>query len=319
MLTNHPKISVIIICYNQENIISRAIDSVICQKDYLHELIISDDCSSDKTWSIIENYKKLYPIFIKIFRNNENLGVYENLQGTYDKVSGELIFLLSGDDEFGKELFKKTSETLIKEKINYKTDRFCVITDYKVVFPNKTEIVKNNNSLIRKYDPFSLKFRGVICNRAFGESITTFKDKDIVFFKRKQGSTITTSLQEGFTDNIPYVNTKIFYYIPYVGNIYHAGIGISTKFNKNKKEYLRGIIEYCDTIPKYFNNLNKYDINWLNFHRAKTQFIMAPNLTIYWKYFIQLIYLAKDPLRKYFLFREVVIFIRGVLLFIKNQ
>ncbi|MDD4729491.1 MAG: glycosyltransferase family 2 protein [Dysgonamonadaceae bacterium] len=315
MILNYPKISVITICYNQEDVIHRAIDSVICQKDYLHELIISDDCSKDETWKIVKDYQRKYPQYVKAYRNEKNMGVYENLQNTYNKVSGEIIFFLSGDDEIGLELLEKTCKTVASKNLDYLNDRFCVITDFKVVLPNKTEKHIKSNALIEKYDPFSLKFRGIIYNRALGESLTTFNDRRNTSLRRKEGAVISSSLQEGFTDNIPYVNTESFFYIPYVGNIYYAGIGISTKFKKNRREYLEGIIEYCETIPDYFKNLNKYDCNWLNFHKTKTQFLLKPTFYGYWIYFLKLFVLAKDPLRKFFLSREIKSFVKGTKLF----
>lgn len=316
MIKNCPKLSVIIICYNQEVVISRAIDSVLCQKEFLYELIISDDCSRDNTWNIVKDYQLKFPEYVNAYRNEKNMGIYENLQGTYDKVSGEIVFFLSGDDEMGAELLERTCKTVSTKNLNYQTDRFCVITDFKVVLPDRNEKHINRNALIEKHDPFSLKFRGIIYNRALGESITTFNDRRNTNLKRKEGAVLSSSLQEGFTDNIPYVKTKSYFYIPIVGNIYFAGIGISTKFTKNKREHLEGIIEYCETIPNYFPNLNKYDYNWLNFHKTKTQFLLNPTVTGYSRYFLKLFVLAIDPLRTFFLFREIKSFIKGLSQFI---
>ena len=57
----YPRISVVIITYKQQDLISRAIDSVLCQKEYgLKEIVISDDCSPDNTWSVLNNYSNKY-------------------------------------------------------------------------------------------------------------------------------------------------------------------------------------------------------------------------------------------------------------------
>ena len=48
------KINVLIITYNQEDLIKRAIDSILCQKEYgLNKIVVSDDCSSDNTWNVL--------------------------------------------------------------------------------------------------------------------------------------------------------------------------------------------------------------------------------------------------------------------------
>ena len=49
-----PKISVLMITYNQEKIVRRALDSLIAQKDYLYEICINDDCSTDNTFQVIQ-------------------------------------------------------------------------------------------------------------------------------------------------------------------------------------------------------------------------------------------------------------------------
>ena len=45
----NPKVSVIVICYNQRDTISRALDSVLAQEDCDYEVIIGDDASADGT------------------------------------------------------------------------------------------------------------------------------------------------------------------------------------------------------------------------------------------------------------------------------
>lgn len=59
------KISIIIPVYNAEKTIRRAIDSIICQKwngNLIEdiEIILIDDCSSDNSKNIMEEYSKEY-------------------------------------------------------------------------------------------------------------------------------------------------------------------------------------------------------------------------------------------------------------------
>ena len=74
------KLSVIIISYNQEKYISEAIESVINQKtNFKYEILVSDDCSKDKTQEIIEKYEKKYPNLVKNIKHKKNLGGTGNL------------------------------------------------------------------------------------------------------------------------------------------------------------------------------------------------------------------------------------------------
>ncbi len=53
-----PKISVVLPTYNGETYIKESIDSILSQTFTDWELIIVDDCSSDNTCEIIEEYEK---------------------------------------------------------------------------------------------------------------------------------------------------------------------------------------------------------------------------------------------------------------------
>ena len=56
------KISVGVITYNQQTTIRQTLDSILMQKgDFDLELVIGEDCSTDNTRAICEEYKKAYP------------------------------------------------------------------------------------------------------------------------------------------------------------------------------------------------------------------------------------------------------------------
>ena len=71
------KISVFIVTYNQEAYVEQAIDSVLQQSVKPYEIVISDDCSKDGTWNIIQNYQAQYPEIIKAYRNEPNVGIFQ--------------------------------------------------------------------------------------------------------------------------------------------------------------------------------------------------------------------------------------------------
>ncbi|QXO69074.1 glycosyltransferase family 2 protein [Morganella morganii] len=48
-------VTYILLCYNQENFIGSAIESIINQNYKEIEIIVSDDCSTDKSWNAISN------------------------------------------------------------------------------------------------------------------------------------------------------------------------------------------------------------------------------------------------------------------------
>lgn len=100
-MTNTPLASIALICYNQENTIVDALQSLVTQ-DYDHfELIISDDCSTDTTVDLIENFIKNTQsdkLKIRLNVNDINLGIGGNLAKAVSMCAGEFIIPASGDD-----------------------------------------------------------------------------------------------------------------------------------------------------------------------------------------------------------------------------
>ncbi len=93
-------VSYLLFAYNQEEYIREAVLAALSQ-DYEHlELIFSDDCSSDRTFHIIEDLARTYQGSHKIVlnRNRTNLGVTRHLNKLVDMSSGRLIVGAAGDD-----------------------------------------------------------------------------------------------------------------------------------------------------------------------------------------------------------------------------
>ncbi|MEY4703413.1 MAG: hypothetical protein RIR96_1310 [Bacteroidota bacterium] len=93
------KVSVLLLSFNQADLIAAAIEGVINQKtNFSFELLISDDCSSDHSRSIIEDYHKRFPHVIKPFFQQENLGPKNNDYFLFQKSQGEYLCYCEADD-----------------------------------------------------------------------------------------------------------------------------------------------------------------------------------------------------------------------------
>ena len=61
-----------------------------------------EDCSPDKTWQIIQDYKKRFPDKITLIKNPNNLGAGESrnigVQQTKDSLPCEYLWVVDGDD-----------------------------------------------------------------------------------------------------------------------------------------------------------------------------------------------------------------------------
>ena len=95
------KLSVVMTTYNHERYIAEAIESVLRQQtSFGVEIVVGEDCSTDRTLNIVESYAQMYPEAIRIIRSEENVGWRKNYRRTIEAARGEYIALLDGDDYF---------------------------------------------------------------------------------------------------------------------------------------------------------------------------------------------------------------------------
>ncbi len=68
-----PLVNVWMITYNHEDYIAQAIESVLMQKtNFKFKIMIGEDCSTDGTREIVEEYTDKYPDKITAYLNKKN-------------------------------------------------------------------------------------------------------------------------------------------------------------------------------------------------------------------------------------------------------
>lgn len=93
------RVSALIVTYNQERYVAEAIESALRQEiDLPYEIVISEDCSTDNTRSIVRSYEHRYPDRIRVLYSPRNLGGVENFVAAWHECRGQYIALLEGDD-----------------------------------------------------------------------------------------------------------------------------------------------------------------------------------------------------------------------------
>lgn len=267
MIEGIPRISVMIISYNQEGIISRAIESLLCQNDYLYEICISDDCSSDKTWEVLLEYQNRFPNLFRLNRNNPNVGIFENIERVYNMPSGDIVYLMAGDDCVGEGWFKRVIDYICDNNIDWKNELFCIYGDYKCIYPSGDSMVFHQNAIRKRpNDALRLALRGIIGGRGCCYSINVLKR----FEKVSQGS---SHIAEMAQDRQLQCFSDKNYYIPNLANIYYTGIGVSSHLKEKTLKERRLIIPYA---LEYFESkgiiVRKKEIAFLTYTRELHEF-----------------------------------------------
>lgn len=92
-------VSTVILSYNHQKYVVEAIESALSQSgDFIHEILLSDDGSTDGTARIMERYAQKYPRRIRNISRKKNAGISENYRHAFTEAAGEYVAILEGDD-----------------------------------------------------------------------------------------------------------------------------------------------------------------------------------------------------------------------------
>lgn len=90
-------VSVVMATYNGGKYLKEQLDSIINQTYPIYEIIIQDDCSTDGTKAILEDYACKHEN-IKLFFNKQNLGFNENFKSAVKHATGDYVAIADQDD-----------------------------------------------------------------------------------------------------------------------------------------------------------------------------------------------------------------------------
>lgn len=96
-MSNTPKISLIMSVYNGESYLAEAIDSVVNQRFTDWEMIVINDCSTDGTTEILQQYAEK-DTRIKVHTNEVNLRLPSSLNKAMTFAQGKYIARMDADD-----------------------------------------------------------------------------------------------------------------------------------------------------------------------------------------------------------------------------
>lgn len=139
----NPIVSMIVFTYNQETMVSQTIDSLLAQKtSYPHEIILVDDCSTDKTLDMCLEYYNKYPDLIRVVENDTNKGFMRNYHESISEYArGKYIAPVAGDDWWHAQ-----------DKIQKQIDFLESHPDYDMVYSDSL-IYLQDQKKIEKYSP----------------------------------------------------------------------------------------------------------------------------------------------------------------------
>ncbi|MFN7226456.1 MAG: glycosyltransferase family 2 protein [Holosporales bacterium] len=151
--------------YNEEATLANTLDEILSQEKANEiEIVISCNCSTDRTLEIAQFYQKQYPQIIRIHRNPENIGAVKNVLVVADLCQTPYIWFFGDDGLFPGAL------AFVLNAINERSD-LGVITLRSITFQNNHARLDRPNS--KNID----EAEEVIVTRSLEEYLRTSKDQ----------------------------------------------------------------------------------------------------------------------------------------------
>lgn len=136
-MSPYPLVTIAIPTYNRaDGFLREAVTSALGQTYPNIELIVSDNCSQDKTPEVIESFKAPS---IKYFRQAVNLGPQRNFNFCVEKASGDYFLLLHDDDLIDEDFIESCMKAA-----EFKTDKGIIRTGTRII--DKHGNILNNYS-----------------------------------------------------------------------------------------------------------------------------------------------------------------------------
>ena len=114
-------LSICIPTYNRANYLKNCLDSIFIQLDdekvkNLIEIVVSDNASQDNTFNLVKNYQSNF-INLKYFRNQENIGMDDNVTNSVMKATGKYCWHIGDDDAIQNGSLSILIEVLQKKEV----------------------------------------------------------------------------------------------------------------------------------------------------------------------------------------------------------
>jgi len=247
------KVSVCVVTYNQESYIRQCLQSIVDQVAvFKFDVIVSDDCSTDGTRAIVQEFAVKYPDIVKPIFHEKNIGAYENFWFVHQQATGEYIAHVDGDDYClpGK---LQVQADFLDETVECN----IVWTPVIVEMPNgsvkdTSKAVVANIYKMHFYRGGLIKFGAVGANssKMYRKAVRDFEVPD---FEVMDYFVNVEQVGDGFacfTGNVPY-------------GVYRLGIGIASSGSKTRQIMGKSLMYFFKKYPQHRLEINTFAL--LNF------------------------------------------------------
>ncbi len=243
------QVSVCVVTYNQENYIAECLESLVTQQtSFKFEIIVGEDCSTDGTREIVQQYVEQYPNLIVPLFYEKNVGAVENVKRVYKAAKGKYIAHMDGDD------------LALPNKLQRQFDILEANPDYSICVHNMNAVDGKSQIMERAFPLFEEKKYSLIdmylINPFFIHSSKMFINKIDEYIEQLNVNALDTEvhIEQAKQGDIYFIGECLGVYRQFVGITYEQGF-VSTLVRE------RMISVYENINIQYFNNDEIIKIN----------------------------------------------------------
>lgn len=140
-----PKISVIVPIYNVENYLTDCVNSILQQTYQNLEIILVDDGSTDHCPEMCDEFAKKDSRIVVIHKKNG--GVSDARNAGLDRVSGEYIGFVDGDDYLSQDMYQVLLDKILDTDADMAICNFLFVDEHHKAIPEKNVLPIRDESL----------------------------------------------------------------------------------------------------------------------------------------------------------------------------
>lgn len=272
------KVSVIVPVYNVELYLRECLDSIINQTLKEIEILCIDDCGTDNSYNILEEYAKK-DNRIKIISHKENKGLGPARNTGIKESKGEYISFIDSDDYISKDYYENLYKTAKKydsdvvNTLNIKFDRNKKLSKFYYTFTDKEfEGSWNLNDIENSFSKKSIA--PYVWNKIYKTSFLL--ENNLYFMDMKFGvedANFTIKLM-AHNPKISFNNIPIYYYRQRENSLSHSNIVKTTPISANNAitHMTDALNYYKNNYPEFLDDIYlKVFVPALNFYSASSQ------------------------------------------------
>lgn len=277
-----PIFSVIIPLYNKEKFVANAVNSVLQQTFSDFEIIVIEDCSTDKSLEVVSeiNVEK-----IKIIQHEKNKGLSASRNTGIKNASAKYIAFLDADDIWKPNYLEK-----IHALIQQFPEAKLFATNYEELYPNNVIVLPKNNSDNFKNDSIVTDFFGIsltqplYCSCSLCVEKSVFESVGLYNEKITYSEDIDFNIRANLAFKLAYSMQALVTYTMFSENqITNASLKFKVipDFNSYEKLGIKNLRlkKYLDFNRYVFANLYKLENDKVNFAKMKNG-IQPENLNL---------------------------------------